>query len=98
MIYDEVFHGGEDSTSDKCPGYFVLSKFCFCMIVLYICKNVYVMNTKATIEVDLSLFEQLKRYAKSKGRTITEVVEKELSVKNFTFWMKFLLFFVPLLK
>lgn len=23
MIYDEVFHGGEDSTSDKCPGYFV---------------------------------------------------------------------------
>ena len=53
MIYDEVFHGGEDSTSDKCPGYFVLSKFCFCMIVLYICKNVYVMNTKATIEVDL---------------------------------------------
>ena len=48
------------------------------MIVLYICKNVYVMNTKATIEVDLSLFEQLKRYAKSKGRTITEVVEKEL--------------------
>ena len=46
------------------------------MIVLYICKNVYVMNTKATIEVDLSLFEQLKRYAKSKGRTITEVIEK----------------------
>lgn len=48
------------------------------MIVFYICKNVYVMNTKATIEVDLNLFEQLKRYAKSKGRTITEVVEKEL--------------------
>ncbi len=23
MIYDEVFHGGEDSTSDECPGYFV---------------------------------------------------------------------------
>ena len=42
------------------------------------CKNVYVMSTKATIEVDLSLFEQLKKYAKSKGRTITEVVEKQL--------------------
>ena len=37
------------------------------MIVLYICKNVYVMNTKATIEVDLSLFEQLKRYAAYSG-------------------------------
>ena len=36
------------------------------------------MSTKATIEVDLSLFEQLKKYAKSKGRTITEVVEKQL--------------------
>ena len=30
------------------------------MKVSYICKNVYVMSTKATIEVDLSLFEQLK--------------------------------------
>ena len=48
------------------------------MKVSYICKNVYVMSTKATIEVDLSLFEQLKKYAKSKGRTITEVVEKQL--------------------
>ena len=48
------------------------------MKVSYFCINVYVMSTKATIEVDLSLFEQLKKYAKSKGRTITEVVEKQL--------------------
>lgn len=36
------------------------------------------MNTKMTIEVDRSLFEQLRQYAQSKGRTISEVVEGQL--------------------